>query len=138
MKYEYSYGIIPLRKQDHIWNVLLVQLHAGHWGFPKGHPNPQETHLETAQRELLEETGLTLKKLLIDHPLEEEYFFKVKGHLIHKKVTYFIGEVQGKVMKMAEEIKDIKWVPLSEASQYVTFKQTKDMCHQVEGLIKGF
>ncbi len=50
---EHSYGIIPLKKKEGVWNVLLVQLHAGHWGFPKGHPNNHETTLDTAQRELL-------------------------------------------------------------------------------------
>lgn len=136
VKHEHSYGIIPLKKKNHVWNVLIVQLHAGHWGFPKGHPEPHETHLETARRELFEETGLTPKKLLTNQTLEEEYFFKMNEVLIHKKVTYFIYEVKGKVIRLIEEIKALQWVPLSEASHYVTFDETKRISQQVESLIE--
>lgn len=136
-RHEHSYGIVPLKKKGDDWNVLIVQLHAGHWGFPKGHPDPHETPLETAQRELFEETGLTISKLLTDQTLEESYFFKVKGDLIHKKVTYFIAQVHGQVKIMEEEIRDYKWVPLSEAVNYVTFDQAKTICREAARRVKG-
>lgn len=52
MNQERSYGIIPLRFKGK-WEVFMVQLHAGHWGFPKGHGEPGEEALQTAERELL-------------------------------------------------------------------------------------
>ena len=39
--------------------VLLVNEGDGFWGFPKGRPEKGETLLETAIREIAEETGLT-------------------------------------------------------------------------------
>lgn len=134
-RHEHSFGIIPLKKSGDAWNILLVQLHAGHWGFPKGHPNPGETPLETAQRELFEETGLTVSKQLTDQTAEEVYFFKVQGDLIHKKVTYYIAQVEGHVKIMPDEIKAVKWVSLSEAANHVTFDQAKKICQRVEKLI---
>lgn len=131
IRYEHSYGIIPLKKDGHVWNVLLVQLHAGHWGFPKGHPDPEERPFETAERELFEETGLNIKKLLTNDTLEESYHFKAGGALVHKKVTYYIAHVEGQVKSMEEEIKDLKWVPLMEAHKHVTFDQAKNICLQV-------
>jgi bis(5'-nucleosidyl)-tetraphosphatase len=135
-RHEHSYGIIPVRKKRNAWDVLLVQLHAGHWGFPKGHPDPHETPLETAERELFEETGLKLTKLLTDQTLEEVYFFKAKGELIHKKVTYFIAQVAGQEKMLEDEIKALQWVPLSEAVQYVTFDQAKNICRQALRIIE--
>lgn len=134
-KQEQSYGIIPLVKNMNRWDVLLVQLHAGHWGFPKGHPDPQETPLQTAQRELFEETGLSIQQILSDQTLDETYFFKFKGILIHKKVTYFLASVEGSVKIMAKEIKDFKWIPLEQAVEIVTFDQAKRICRQVKNLL---
>ncbi|MFI5343517.1 MAG: NUDIX domain-containing protein, partial [Chlamydiales bacterium] len=88
MKHDFSYGIIPVR----IWNqqrqVLLVQHYAGHWAFPKGHAEVGENHQQAAERELLEETGLTVQTYLSDQTFIEHYFFRHQGELIEKKVQY--------------------------------------------------
>lgn len=131
MRNDQSYGIIPLRKIKGKWHVFLVQLYAGHWGFPKGHPEKGEDPHQAATRELLEETGLTIIKMLPASPVEENYFFKDKGILIKKNATYFLAEVLGKASTQEAEIADSKWVLLSEASKHLTFQQTKDACQQV-------
>ncbi|MBN9377806.1 MAG: hypothetical protein BGO14_04275 [Chlamydiales bacterium 38-26] len=136
-KQEHSYGIIPLKREGQSWNVLLVQLHAGHWGFPKGHPEPQETPLETATRELFEETGLGISQLLSEQTFDEKYFFKFQGTLIHKRVTYFIAEVNGLEKIMEDEVKAMQWVPLLEAVEHVTFDQAKQICRQVNQIVKA-
>ena len=38
---------------------LLVKQTGGYWSFPKGHRENNETAMETAKRELAEETGVT-------------------------------------------------------------------------------
>ena len=38
--------------------VLLVQQHQGFWGFPKGHVENGETEIQTAIREVKEETNI--------------------------------------------------------------------------------
>lgn len=134
-KHEHSYGIIPLKREGQSWNVLLVQLHAGHWGFPKGHPELHETPLETAARELFEETGLDIVQLLSEQTFHEKYFFKFQGTLIHKQVTYFIAEVQGQEKIMEDEVKAIQWVPLLDAVDHVTFDQAKKICRQVNQIV---
>jgi len=122
---EISYGVIPVKKSDAPLQVLLIQMHAGHWSFPKGHPEPGESLLETAQRELFEETHLTISNLLVEKPFEENYFFTKNSTLIKKKVFYFLAEVSGKVQIQKEEIKDVKWVPLSEVTEALTFNEDK-------------
>lgn len=128
---EKSYGIIPLRRSNEGWLVLLIKHQAGHWSFPKGHPEEGELPIDSANRELFEETGLRVSKALDISPFFEKYHFQKKGTLIDKTVTYFLAEVEGKVLLQDEELADFRWVPLSEASDHVTFPEAKRLCHEV-------
>lgn len=133
-----SYGIIPLQKRKGSWYVLLVQLHAGHWGFPKGHAESGETHFEAAKRELFEETGLIVTRLLCDETFEESYYFKHAGILIHKTVIYFLAEVEGKEIMQDLEVKDLKWVLLDSASTQMTFEQGRSLCLKAQEILHAF
>ncbi len=127
--HEASFGIIPLKQIDGVWKVLLI-LHKGgrHWAFPKGRSNPGETPLESARRELKEETGLDVEKLLQEEPLTEQYDFRRKGENVTKTVQYFPAVVSGEVKLQPEEIQDSKWVLLKEAVRHLTFREAKEMC----------
>ena len=60
-----SFGVIPFKKIKGVWHVFLICHHDGHWGFPKGHPEGEETSIQAAERELFEETGLKISKLVL-------------------------------------------------------------------------
>lgn len=130
--HEASFGIIPLQQIDGVWNVLLI-LHKGgrHWAFPKGRSNPGEKPLESARRELKEETGLDVVKLLQEEPLTEQYDFRRKGENVTKTVQYFPAIVSGEVKLQPEEIQDSKWVLLKEAVRHLTFREAKEMCRML-------
>ena len=57
MKHEKSCGCIIIEDKK----VLLIKQTNGVWGFPKGHVEENETELQTAEREVKEETGLDIK-----------------------------------------------------------------------------
>jgi predicted NUDIX family NTP pyrophosphohydrolase len=66
-----SSGIVLYRKVDDAIEVLLVHPAGNYnrrapWGIPKGAPDPNEGLEQTARRETLEETGLT-----VDGPLHD-------------------------------------------------------------------
>ncbi|MFQ5728808.1 MAG: bis(5'-nucleosyl)-tetraphosphatase [Waddliaceae bacterium] len=128
---ETSYGIIPLKREGEDWQVLLIKHHAGHWSFPKGHPEKKEIPLESAKRELFEETGLKVKKILRETPLKEAYRFKRSGRLIDKKVEYFLAEVEGETSIQTEELTESRWVPISDAARRVTFPEGKRICSEI-------
>jgi bis(5'-nucleosidyl)-tetraphosphatase len=134
---EESFGIIPLRQENGSWQVLLI-LHQGgrHWAFPKGHGNPGETPIDSAQRELKEETGLDIQELLQETPLMEKYQFHRKREIVIKTVQYFPATVSGILHLQAEEIRDAKWVPLKDAIKHLTFKEAKEMCNKLIILLK--
>lgn len=137
MKTDHSYGIIPLRVHQHAWEVLLIQHHSDHWSFPKGHPEGQETPKQAAERELNEETGLSIQRFLSEIPLIENYFFTFQGQRIYKTVEYFIALVEGTVAIQELEIKGSRWILLSDAVNAVTFKEGKRVCLQVGEFLKS-
>jgi len=128
---ETSYGIIPLRRVNGNWQVLLIKHQAGHWGFPKGHPERGEEAFEAAKRELFEETRLSVRKILQQKPYCERYRFKRGGRPVDKTVEYFLAEVEGEVALQVEELEESKWVDLTVATQYITFPEAKRLFAEV-------
>jgi 8-oxo-dGTP pyrophosphatase MutT (NUDIX family) len=53
-----SFGIIPVALQEGGPPLFLILRAYRNWDFPKGGAEPGETPLETARRELAEETGI--------------------------------------------------------------------------------
>lgn len=133
---EFSFGIIPLQQTEKGISVLLI-FHKGgrHWGFPKGKPDPNETHLETAKRELKEETNLDIEHYLSDTPYTESYTFYRLHEKVLKSVAYYPAFVTGNLKVQPEEILDARWLSLEEAMSLLTFKEAKAICQKVLSLI---
>jgi len=136
---EESFGVIPLKKEQGHWKVLVI-LHAkgNHWAFPKGGREAAETPLEAATRELREETGLDIERLLQETPFKEEYQFRKKAVSVSKKVTYYVALVTGQLCVQPQEIRDAKWVSLDEALQILTFDKARAICLKVKDLISHY
>lgn len=127
-----SFGIIPLSKESGRWQVFLIQHRGGrYWGFPKGHAEEGEIPLESARRELKEETNLDCIRLLQEEPLMEQYQFLAEGKRIFKRVLYFIAEVGGQVRLQEKEINDGIWLPLPEAIDRATHPEGKAILAEV-------
>lgn len=104
MHQEHSYGIIPYyRHPDGSLHFLTIQHRRGHWAFPKGGAEANESQWETALRELKEETGLDIVKRISETPLTEHYHFMRRGMSVDKEVGYFLAEVEKKDLVLQEE-----------------------------------
>ncbi len=131
---DFSCGVIPYRVVDGTREFLLIQHKAGHWAFPKGHPDKGETVVQTALRELKEETGISRVKLDEARPFEERYAYtKRSGKSVLKRVVYFIGEVSAgqSVRLQAAEVSDYAWAEAKQARQRMTFDEGKALLDAV-------
>lgn len=132
-----SFGVIPIQYRSGTWWVLIIQHKQGHWAFPKGHLDGDESPREAAVRELLEETACRVIRFLDFPPLEEVYQFRVTHRTIQKKVTYFLAEAAGHPKAQIEELRDATWVTLAAAQHHVTFDQCRRMCQRVFQWLDG-
>lgn len=108
--------------------VLLIKQNEGHWGFPKGHVEGNETEEETARREVKEETNLDVE---IDS--SKRYTMKYytdKGNL--KEVVFFLAKKSSDIIKpQEEEIAEIKWLDFERAISTITYDNTKELFKKV-------
>lgn len=124
MKYEKSCGAIVVDDGK----VLLVKHNAGHWDFPKGHVEEGETEIETAIREVKEETNIDIK-IEKENKYISEYSPKEN---VMKTVIYFIGEkVGGEDKPQIEEVSDVEWIDVNKAVERITHQRSKEIMMQV-------
>ena len=89
MNYEKSCGAVVYRKFHGNTEILLIRhIKSGYWSFPKGHVEKGETEIETAEREIKEETNIDV---LIDSGFRETVTFSPRRDT-SKTVVYFVGK----------------------------------------------
>jgi bis(5'-nucleosidyl)-tetraphosphatase len=121
-----SAGIIPMH-HDEESRYLLLKYPQGHWGFPKGHIEDDETLWETAVRELAEETGLSQVERIGESPNVLEYWYQHNGKQHHKEVHFFGGIVDSRDVTLSEEHINFTWVTEDETLDLITFDNERDL-----------
>lgn len=102
--------------------------------LPKGHIERGETSQQTAEREIAEETGLTvtcIKKLG-----DVKYVYRFKGKTIFKCVSFYVfryeaGEIDQITQAMRKEVDVARWVTLEEAVARLSYPGEREMAGRV-------
>jgi len=137
---DHSYGVVPIRYRSGVREFLLVQhKHGAHWAFPKGHAEAGETPIQSAKRELVEETGLIHVALRASPAFEESYYSIKKGVTYDKTVTYYMGDVliDEKVVVQAAEVSDYAWLPFEKAVKRITYPASQELLLEVQAFLTG-
>jgi len=109
--------------------VLLLQhpdgTKVGHWDFPKGHVEIGESEIQTAVRELGEETGITDINILPDFSHTISYSLIKKGQKIDKKVIFFVALTNETNVVLSHEHQAFAWLDLDPALNRLTYENAK-------------
>lgn len=133
-----AFGIIPILATNGKHEYLLIQHHAGHWGFPKGHADPGETPVEAACREFAEETGIVDYSLIEAVSFSERYGFTREGQRFAKTVVYFPAFVHAaEVNCQPEEIQNYCWANYEQAIATLTFSGAKQVLTAVHDYLNS-
>lgn len=109
------------------------------WCLPKGHIEGEETLIETAQREVAEETGIESRVLLELGTID--YWFATPDRRIHKFVHHYLLEATGGHLTIENdpdhEAVDVAWLPLREAHRHLTFPNERRIAREAWQRLAG-
>lgn len=131
--HEQSCGMIPYRLTPAgIEYLVLLQRGSRTWSFPKGHMEPFETELETAAREVLEETSHHCEPL----PDFRETLTYSLGHRRKKTIVLFLGEFNHEPQPQHTEILEARFLRRDEALRLLRHTPYRHILDRAEHIIR--
>ena len=114
---EQTLVIVPVRRAADGSSVL---------GLPKGHIDPGETPLQTALREVREETGVEAEP--VRELGEVRYWYRREGRTVPKSVVFYLLRYSsGNTEDHDEEVEEVRWMALAEACAALTYEGEREM-----------
>ena len=139
---DYSAGGVAYRRlaESGVVQVALIGTHGStRWQLPKGSREVGETSLETAVREVEEETGVHAEHEAFLRTIDYWYwdtYQKEVPELVHKLVDfYLLCAVGGELTDSSYEVDAVGWFTLAEALRIMTFEGEKSVVEQALALL---
>lgn len=132
--YEHSCGAVVYRYIGNQVRFLLIKNNgSANWGFPKGHKERGETSIETAKREVLEETGIHIE---VCDGFCETSNYKI-GQRIEKRVDIFLASTEDtQTVIQQEEIERYAWLLFDAAYKQLNFDNDKSILESVKAYME--
>ncbi len=127
MPKEKSCGAIVFKRQKDGIKYLLLHYGAGHWDFPKGKQEKNETEEMAAAREIKEETGIENIELVENFNETVKYFYKKNEKTVYKEVIFFLAETHQEEIKLSSEHIGYAWLGYENAFKKLTFNNAKEL-----------
>ncbi|MFX0063263.1 MAG: bis(5'-nucleosyl)-tetraphosphatase [Candidatus Hermodarchaeota archaeon] len=127
-----SCGAVPFYESDDgSLEFLIIQHHAGHWGFPKGRRERGENYEETAKREVEEEVGQR-GKFLTKLPIESR--FPIRNG--NKRVVWFLSKFSHQNVRITNELRAWKWGSFQKICKCLTHDQDRRVLREALNYIE--
>ena len=132
MIYEKSCGAVIYTERNGKRFYLVELMQKGHISICKGHVEENETERQTAAREILEETGLTVE--FVDGFRETIAYSPYENCM--KTVVFFLASASSTdVTAQEEEVREIRWLPVDEALSALTFASDRETLQKAESFL---
>jgi bis(5'-nucleosidyl)-tetraphosphatase len=118
-------------------SVLLLHYTSGHWDFPKGNIEIDETEMQAATRELKEETGIETFTLIPGFKHILKYKYTRKSILISKQVTLFLASTKVNKVIISHEHIGYQWAEINSAVNQLTYSNAKAALTSAMGFLKN-
>lgn len=134
MKREKSCGAVIFRETDGERRYLALHSAQGHWTLCKGHVEKNETEHETAVREIMEETGLSVEFI---NGFRQVITYSPRLNRM-KDVVFFLARTQdGTVVCQPEEVAEAAFLPFGEAVARLTHSSDRDTLAAADAFLGG-
>lgn len=132
MTKEYSCGAILFCRENDIKKYVLVMEASGSYGFPKGHKEGNETDIETALREIREETGI-IPEILPN--IKRTIRYKLPNNA-EKEVTFFAARYENQSLHTEDRtILSVKSYDLATALGLLKFQELKNILLEIDYIL---
>ncbi len=132
---ERSAGAVLFNGNSSSREYLILHYPSGHWDFPKGNIEPDETVPQTVRREVREETGLGDIEMREGFEKKIEYYYRRNGQMVHKVVTFRLAESKSKDVKISFEHEGFTWLHFPDALAKLTFRNAKSTLKDAEDFL---
>ena len=134
---EKSCGAVVFTKNTEGIKYVIIESKEGYYGFPKGHVEDNETELETARREVLEETGLQVE-FLENFRIEDSHPFQRNEETRMKYIVYFLAEFSNQFLRAQEsELNSIHLMDYETAMSSFQFESSKHILKEAHKFLLG-
>lgn len=137
VKRQVSSGGVIFRRSKKGIEVALIKVKGDRWALPKGLIDKGEDPVETALREVKEETGLEGE--LIDKlgDIEYWYFSKEEQMKYHKFVHFYLIEYNGGSIEDHDwEVEEVRWFPIEKAFKALSYNSEKEIMKKALKFLK--
>lgn len=142
--FETSVGAVVFRVKDGKRQYLVIKYRNGHWEFPRGKMEDNETEHETMAREICEETGIAHVDIIPDFREVMRFSYMAHGHerserikddaciFVRKKAIFYLVQAPKYCVQLSHEHQNYAWVAFRDALDLLTFDNAKNIITRAE------
>lgn len=121
--------------------VAVVSQRGDSWSLPKGHIDPGETAQQAAEREIIEETGITQLALIRELGSYERYKIGKGGEgedtgELKRIRMFFYKTLQQALQPRDAHNPEARWVPIEEVAGLLTHPKDKEFFESIKSALK--
>ena len=108
----------------------------GHWDLPKGHVESGEEEIDTALRELKEETDIDDAEIIPNFKQFIDYKISKGSVPVSKKVVFFLAITRVWDVSLSSEHQNFVWMNFEEAIERLTYDNAKNILEEAHIFIR--